>query len=310
MRRELKKKLGLIGSITYDVITYESGLTYEGIGGVLYQAAVLRGLGKEVSLYTNLGLDLVPHVERIIKSWSNFYRGGIQHVPGPGNWVQLHYPERGERIEVLKSVVPPLDSTQILQELPEFGMLLLVLNSGFDVKLQDWQKITCSASCPIWIDIHSLALTKKLGVPRKYVSLNEWEEWAEGVDFLQANKQEVASMLGCPQILPREEEITRFGKKAFELGIKAVFITLGKAGGIVMTPEGSRKIASPQAKSIVDTTGCGDVFCGATAAMLLDGQDPFTAAYFGLELATKAVSLRGIEETHLLALGQRGGVSP
>lgn len=297
----MSQRIALIGTITHDTISHESGFSHEGIGGVLYQAAVLCGLGKNVILYTNLGLRLVPRAEKIILKWSNLHQEGIQHVEGSGNRVELYYPEKGERIEVLKSVVPPVSAARILKDLPELGMLLLILNSGFDVELRDWKKIIQSASCPIWIDIHSLALAKKLQEPRKYVSLTEWEEWVEGVDYLQANKQEVASMLGFPQRLPSEEEITLFGKRVFELGVKAVFMTLGPEGGIVMTPDGLRKIASSGAERVVDTTGCGDVFCGATVSKLIDGRDPFSAASFGLELATKAVSLLGIEKTYLLA---------
>lgn len=301
----MSKRIGLLGTITHDAISYESGLTFEGIGGVLYQAAVLCGLGKDVALHTNLGVELVPQMEKITQSWSHLHREGIQQVPGPGNRVELHYPDKGERIEVLKSVVPALSAAQIVRDLPEFGMLLLVLNSGFDIELRDWKNIARSASYPVWIDIHSLALAKKLQEPRNYVSLIEWEEWVEGIDYLQANKQEVASMLGFPKRLLREEEITHFGKRAFELGVKAVFMTLGREGGIVMTPEGLRKIASLEAERMVDTTGCGDVFCGATAAKLMDGLDPFASASFGLGLATEAVGLKGIEETYFLAKRHR-----
>jgi hypothetical protein len=306
----MSKRIALLGTITLDAISHESGFSYEGIGGVLYQAAVLCGMGKHVSLYTNLGLELVPQVQQIIQSWSHLHREGIQHVPGPGNRVELHYPEGGERVEILKSVVPPLNPAPVIKDFPEFGMLVLILNSGFDIELRDWHKITRAASCPVWIDIHSLALTKKLQEPRKYASLSEWEEWVEGVDYLQANKQEVASMLGFPQRLPKEEEIARFGKRAFGLGLKAVFMTLGREGGLVMTPEGSRKIATSEAESIVDTTGCGDVFCAATAAGLMEGKDPFAAGSFGLELATEAVSCKGIEETYLLAKRYREGDRP
>jgi len=306
----MSKRIALLGTITHDAISHESGFSYEGIGGVLYQAAVLCGLGKDVSLYTNLGVELVPQVEKIIQGWTHLHREGIQHVAGPGNQVELHYPEEGERVEILKSVVPPMSAVHLVKDLPEFGMLVLILNSGFDIELRDWKKITQSAVCPVWIDIHSLALTKKLQEPRKYVSLSEWEEWVEGANYLQANKQEVASMLGFPCALPNEEEITRFGKRALELGVKAVFMTLGQEGGIVMTPEESRRIASAQAERLVDTTGCGDVFCGATASKLLDGNDPFSAVSFGLELATEAVSLKGIEETYFLAERHREGDRP
>lgn len=293
------EKIGLIGTITFDRITHESRPAWEGIGGVLYQSAVLCALGKEVFLYTNLGQDLVPEVERIIGNWTYLRRQGINPVPGSGNQVHLHYPENGERIEVLKSVVPPLNPAQILRDLPQLGMLILVLNSGFDIALGDWQRIVHSATCPIWLDIHSLSLSKKLNVPRIYKPLTDWAEWEEGITYIQANSKETASMLSYPEEDPSRQEILDFGERAFDSGIEAAFITLGKEGVLVMTPNGSKKISSRQVDEVVDTTGCGDVFCGGTVAALAKGKDPFQAAAYGLRLASKAVKARGVEETFI-----------
>ncbi|UCC40104.1 MAG: hypothetical protein JSV96_01210 [Candidatus Aminicenantes bacterium] len=296
---------GLIGTITYDFITSESGISSEGVGGVLYQAAALCGLGKKVTLYANLGEELLPDVEKIIKNWPTLRREGIIDVPGCGNQVQLFYPERGERVETLKSVVPPLNPDKIVENISELGMLLLVLNSGFDIELKDWQKLVEAASCPIWIDIHSLALAKELNTPRKYLPLPEWKEWAAGVCFLQANEKEVASMLGHPQRKPSETELHNFGDVALESGVKAVFITRGKDGILVVAPDESKKIPSADVDEVVDTTGCGDVFCAGTVLKLAEGKDPFESASFGLLLATKATRVKGIEETYILASDYR-----
>ena len=301
----MNSDFGLIGTITYDFINSESGMSSEGVGGVLYQAAVLCGLGKKVALYTNLGQELALETEKTIETWSALKREGINTVPGPGNQVHLFYPERGERVEVLKSVVPPLHPNQIIEDLPAFEMLILVINSGFDIELEDWRKIVEASSCPIWIDIHSLPLAKQLNTPRTYLPLPEWREWTKGVSFLQANAIEVASMLGHPELAASETELHHFGKMALESGLKAVFITLGKEGILVVSPDKSKKISSPDVKEVVDTTGCGDVFCGAAAVKLAEGKDPFEAAFFGLLLATKATRIRGIEETYKLTCDYR-----
>ncbi len=296
---------GLIGSITYDFITSESGMSSEGVGGVLYQAAVLCGFGKNVFLFTNLGQELVPEVERILKGWTTLRREGIAHFPGHGNRVHLFYPERGERVETLKFVVPPLSPGQVIESLPELDMLVLVINSGFDIKLEDWKKIVDVAGCPIWVDIHSLPLAKKLNAQRKYLPLPEWREWTSGVGFLQANAIEVASMLGHPERAASKGELQLFGKMAFELGVEAVFITLSKEGVLVMTSGESRTISPPAVKEVIDTTGCGDVFCGGTLVKLAEGRDPFESASFGLLLATRATRIKGIEETYALACDYR-----
>jgi hypothetical protein len=288
---------GLIGTITHDEITFEHGQRITGLGGVLYQAAVLSGLEEKVFLFTHLGEELVEDVDELIKGWTSLQKEGIRRIPGPGNRVHLHYPEKGERVEVLKSVVPPLNPRSIIEKLPELGMLVLVVNSGFDIKLSDWRNIVRSATCPIWMDVHSLLLSRELNVPRKYLPLKEWKEWTDGIDFLQANVKEMASMLGFPDIIPSEDDFFRFGEVAFGLGVKAVFLTLGKEGVLVMKKGKSLKISAPLAKTVVDTTGCGDVLCGGAAVKLASGENPFNAAQFGLELATKAVEVKGVDET-------------
>ncbi len=294
-------KFGLIGTITHDFITYESGQTFEGIGGVLYQAAALCGLGQEVSLYTNLGEELAGPVEAIVQNWLKLGRKGVCLVAGPGNRVRLYYPDRGERIEVLESVVPPLNPAQIMTDLADLEMLILVVNSAFDIKLEDWRTIVDAAKCPIWLDVHSLPLARVLGKKREYLALPEWVEWVRGVHYLQANRQEVASMLGHPRVLASREELKPFSQKAFELGVKAVFITLAKDGVAVYTPFSSKDISAPAVDSVVDSTGCGDVFCSAAAVRLQEGASPFEAASFGVSLASRAVNVSGLMETYQLA---------
>jgi len=294
-------KFGLIGTITHDFITYESGQTFEGIGGVLYQAAVLCGLGQEVSLYTNLGEELGGPVEAIVQNWRKLGRKGVCLVTGPGNRVRLYYPDQGERIEVLESVVPPLNPALIMADLADLEMLILVVNSALDVKLEDWRTIVDAAKCPIWLDVHSLPLARVLGKKREYLALPEWVEWVRGVDYLQANRQEVASMLGHPPVLASRDELKPFSQRAFELGVKAVFITLAKEGVAVYTPFSSKDISAPAVDSVVDSTGCGDVFCSAAAVRLQEGASPFEAASFGVGLASRAVNVSGLMETYQLA---------
>jgi hypothetical protein len=296
---------GLIGTITFDEITFDSGQTRRGLGGVLYQTAVLCGLGEQVFLYTNLGEKLVQAVEKTVRNWATLQREGIARVPGPVNQVHLHYPEKGERIETLKSVVPGLNPGRVIEGMPKLDMLILIINSGYDIELSGWRKIVDSATIPLWFDVHSLPLSRELNVSRKYLPLPGWKEWIEGVSFIQVNEKELSSMLGDPDKRYAEDEALAFGQEAFNLGVKAVFVTLGEEGVLVMTPEESKRIRSPEAKAVVDTTGCGDVFCGAAAVKLAEGHGPFTAAACGLELATQAVSLKGIEETYLLACRQR-----
>ncbi len=298
MSEEARRRFGLVGTITQDIITQASGRCLSGLGGVLYQAAALCGLGQEVTLYTNVSHDLFPRVKPLIDRWPTCDGARIGRVPGPGNKVFLHYPDEGERIEILESHVPPLRPDRLLSDLPRIGWLIMVVNSGFDIALPDWLRVVGQARCPIWLDVHSLALTPELHTPRRYKPLPEWKDWSEGVTYLQANLKEVAAMLGEPERTPSRKRLDRFGKTAFRFGIKGLFITLGSEGVLVMTPGLSRKLASPRSGEVFDTTGCGDIFCAGTAALLAVGAGPIEAAGFGTELASEAARVSGVEQTY------------
>jgi hypothetical protein len=290
----------LVGTVTYDVITSDEGEVFSGLGGILYQAAALAAMKKNVLLFTHLGRDLAGPVDQVTEGWHTLEKTGFHVFAGPGNHVHLHYPKEGERREILESVVPPLDPEKILESLDRFHMLISVLNSGFDIKLQDWRQIVDAADCPIWLDLHSLVLSKELGIPRTYLSDIPWGNWIRGVTYLQANRTELGCLLGRIGQDYSEEDIKRFGQKAFHLGLKAVFITLGKDGVWVLTPEDARFVIPSQIENIEDTTGCGDVFCAVTAKNLLEGEDPLSAAISGVELATQSATVKGVEKTYAL----------
>jgi sugar/nucleoside kinase (ribokinase family) len=285
---------GLIGTVTYDVITNEKGTTHEGLGGILHQAAVLCGLGQEVILYTNLGRELEPEVRELTEKWESFGREGISLVPGPGNRVFLHYPLQGERVEVLKAVVPPIAPDRILNDLPHLDFLVMVLNSGFDMRLEDWRIVKENAVCPIWMDIHSLLLEKKIGCSRNYVAVADWRDWVQGIDYLQANQAEVAAMQGSPGKILRRADLEKFGREICDMGLKAVFLTMGPEGALVIDNKSARHMAAIGAKSVIDSTGCGDAFCAGTALFLSRAFDPFESALFGMRIATAVAGFSGI----------------
>lgn len=297
MPMKSKPLFGLVGTITQDTIAQASGRVLSGLGGILYQAAGLSGLDQNITLYTNVSQDLFPRIQSLLGRWPGCDSAGIEIVSGPGNRVVLHYPEDGERVEVLESHVPPLRPDKLLNDLPRLGFLILVLNSGWDISVSDWRRVVGRARCPVWLDIHSLVLTMELHTVRRYRPLPEWREWAAGVTYLQANLKEVASMLGNPERIPQPDELADFGKETFRLGVKGLFITLGSEGVLVLMPGTSRKVPPPTAGRVLDTTGCGDVFCAGTAALLAAGRPLPEAAAFGVELASEAARVSGVEPT-------------
>jgi len=299
---------GLIGTISRDEIRREGGPEFENLGGALYQAATLCGLGEETRLFARLADDMTLEVESLIGGWPTFRREGLQRAAGAGNRVSLRYPRRGERVEILRSAVPALDEGSILRGLPGLSVLIMVVNSGFELDLGAWRRILDSASCPVWLDIHSLTLERILGRPRAYRAVPEWRDWALGAAFLQANRREVACLLGFPEREAGAEEIRVFCRRALDLGLRAVFVTSGREGALIATPGGETEARPAFDVEVVDTTGCGDVFCAATASALSRGASPGEAARFGVDLASRAAQAAGVRAVYELAgkAGLRG----
>ena len=310
MTEEFPHRISLAGTITSDRIVYEDGPTFKGLGGILYQTAVLAGLGNQVRPVTNCGAGLRPEVERLASDWPELRRDGIATVAGPGNVVNLFYPKEGERREILESVVEPLTPERLTSAAADSELLLAALNSGLDIERHDWRSVLDRLSCPVWLDIHSLALDPVLDAPRAYVSIPEWASWARGVTFLQANLQEVACLLGHPDRLPTRAEVEGLARDAFALEVKAVLVTLGREGVLVLTPKEARQVRAPGSDRVVDTTGCGDVLCAGAVHRLVRGADVFAAAAFGVRLAARAAGLAGVRETYEMARAVRSEFPP
>jgi len=84
-------------------------------------------------------------------------------------------------------------------------------------------------------------------------------------------------------------------------------VTMGREGVLVLTPDEARMIAAPAAERVVDTTGCGDIFCAGTMDRLAAGAGLFDAAAFGVATASRAVALAGIGATFALTAAMRTG---
>ncbi|MCP2519659.1 carbohydrate kinase family protein [Candidatus Aminicenantes bacterium AC-708-M15] len=292
--------IALFGTITLDSISHEKGYSFKSVGGILYQAGVFAGLNVKARIYSNLGKNIKDEVFRIIDKWGSIDKRGINIVPGNGNQVSLYYPVKGERVEILHSVVPPFNSELILKDKDQITTLMAVFNSGYDMDIEHWRKIVENLKCPIWLDIHSLALERVIGKERGYRRFEEWEEWVRGVTYFQANCKEIASMLGNPEKIPETKDIFKICEKILSLEVKAIFITLGEEGVLVFSSDFIDKIKSPKVKEVIDTTGCGDVFASATMLELIRGGDIYNATKFGIELASETVSIIGPDAIYKL----------
>jgi ribokinase len=109
------------------------------------------------------------------------------------------------------------------------------------------------------------------------------------IDVLVVNETEAGDLLGKAVSAANGEEAAR---SLAELGPGTVVVTLGAAGAAVAHGGQTASFPAPRV-DVVDTTGAGDAFCGAFAADLARGLDPFLAARTGVVAGSLATTIPG-----------------
>ena len=82
-------------------------------------------------------------------------------------------------------------------------------------------------------------------------------------------------------LIVNEDELRLIGTSAAGLlrrGAHAVLVTRGRDGVDVVTADGELSIPGEHVEPVLDSTGAGDAFCGALAALLAEGRDLQEAA--------------------------------
>jgi ribokinase len=109
------------------------------------------------------------------------------------------------------------------------------------------------------------------------------------IDVLVVNETEAEDLLGNAVSTTSGEEAAL---SLATLGPRTVVVTLGGEGAVVAHDERTVSFPAPSV-DVVDTTGAGDAFCGAFAADLARGVDPFLAARTGVVAGSLATTIPG-----------------
>lgn len=110
--------------------------------------------------------------------------------------------------------------------------------------------------------------------------------WLEGIDFLFPNLHEATAITGRSS----PEDAARALRS---LGAKAVAVTMGGDGCLVLDDSGPMRVPAITEFPVVDTTGAGDGFAGGFLAVILAGGTPAQAASLATLVAARTISERG-----------------
>jgi hypothetical protein len=262
------------------------GLTYslEAFGAARDDAWVCRPIAK-------VGSDLFdPLCARVRDIDGVASLEGLMSVPQPNNRVDLFYHDDADRCERLQGGVPGWTWAELAPLVAECDALYVNFIAGWELDLGTVRRLRDTFDGPIFCDIHSLLLGADHSGMRIRRELRDWPEWSACFDLVQGNRDEVRIVTGGI------EDPVAGVRSLVESGVAAAFSTLGPDGAAWAAAAGSRWLGAPAAaatdigdpvsarsslpahlSSVVDATGCGDVWGTVCFTSLLGGR-PVPAA--------------------------------
>jgi len=264
------------GGISYALSALDAALPND------WQIVPLIKVGRDLSAKANEFLRTLrhtPHAARFVE------------VPEPNNRVTLRYESAERRCEQMSGGVPPWTWSELGPLVHDLDALYVNFISGFELNLETAQLLRRGFAGFIYADLHSLFLGKEPNGMRVPRALPQAPAWFSCFDAVQLNEDEMAQLGPDPLAVAAD---------AMRQGCQTVCITLGPRGAAYFTGNPIRTelipvpaVHPPTFDQIIDPTGCGDVFGGATVATLVSGASVEDAIRIGNQLGARNVSHRG-----------------
>jgi sugar/nucleoside kinase (ribokinase family) len=162
--------------------------------------------------------------------------------------------DEGEREECFGSINKNL--TLSLKEIDKFDGILINMVSGFDISLEQLINIRQNYNGPIYFDVHTFSRGVAEDMKRNFRTIPEFNRWAENLDIIQVNKNELKTI----SMKEKNEEII---EEVLNFGVKYLIVTLEGDGAKLFTLEKNNIISYSEPAIKIDVKnkiGCGDVF--------------------------------------------------
>jgi hypothetical protein len=256
----------VIGHSVEDHINYLGKTAKMKPGGIFYSVSGLNAFkNKEDEIYLATAVSKKNYFlfESVYKELNQKYFSWVEEIPS----IHLSVYDDKERHEKYSNITDKLELD--FSELNSFDGILINMITGFDISLDDIEKLRENYQGKIYLDIHSLARGIDEGFVRKFRKIPEFHRWAKSVDIIQANENEIQTLSSLTDEIKIAEEILSYGVKVF-------VVTKGEIGcsAYVMGTKGIIGLEKKALKvPIVNRVGCGDIFGAVFFYSLLKDND-------------------------------------
>ncbi len=242
----------IIGHSVLDHIHY-NGKNFIKPGGIFYSALALLNFkddDDEIFLNTYIQNDNYNLFSDVYEKFDKKYMMTVERIPK----VYLNVHDNKERGETYENITSKLEVR--LDNLNDFDGILINMITGFDLSLEQLKQIRKNYNGTIFLDVHTLSRGLDENLRRNFRLIPQFNEWAESIDILQSNENEIKTLFNLDDELSIVKEILACGVKNF-------ILTKGENGARIFSLQ-KREIISMFVPAIKveakNKIGCGDVF--------------------------------------------------
>lgn len=293
-------KIGVIGTFIKDHIKLSSGDEVDSFGGIFYSVSILSNLisaGDEIYPVCYLGNDIYDSIMQRLAELPCVKEDGIRKIDQPNTAVTLIYHTTEQRLEYLSNPLPPIE----LDHIRAIGLMdvwLVNFITGFEMSLACFRQFRSQVSGLVYMDYHSLSLDIRPDGLRVLRYRPDWRQWVSGVDVVQMNEAEAASVLNVSAA--SDSQLSYLGGQILELGVKVCHITRGSNGSFLFVKKETERefhqVPAMPLKTVVDVTGCGDAFAAGFLVHYWNRGDALEAARHANRVAGLNCTFSGTEQ--------------
>ena len=260
-----KLRFVIIGEVLFDV--FPDGTKKLG-GAPLNVAWHLRGLGAKPLLISRLGEDSLGEEALIyLKEWGLDTSLISRDPKNPTGKVEVKIEGNEPRFDILY----PAAYDNINLELEKLNSKLgnsiaALIYSGTLIARAPSSKKTLYRLIDRKKELSKYGYFLDINLRAPWYDIEEVRELVKLADYVKLNLRELAELMGFREQIPEREVARAAEELRWKNELSAVFVTLGRAGALVVHEGGFHLEPAPQVIHFVDSVGAGDAF--SAAAML------------------------------------------
>ena len=245
-------KLLVIGHSVLDFIKSDENLR-KSAGGIFYTVSMLNHLkteDDEIYLCSQFDDETYEFFSSEFEKVNRDYLQKVKKIPR----VHLNICNDKERHERYENITNNLSIE--INDFEQFDGIMINMITGFDITIEQLQRIRNKFKGFIFIDVHTLSRDLGKDYKRDFRLIPDFDKWANCLDIIQVNQRELFT-------LDQKEKEIEVVEILFNAGVKIICVTKGALGARVYFKNSNeilsyfvaaRKINYP------NVIGCGDVF--------------------------------------------------